>query len=64
MAGLKVSFYGSSLVSAYWNGAATYYWTGAEFSSHTITPTNAYLLTDPAVWRYSTDITAAAFETR
>ena len=25
MAGLKVSFYGSSLVSAYWNGAATYY---------------------------------------
>ena len=25
MAGLKISFYGSSLVSAYWNGAATYY---------------------------------------
>jgi spore maturation protein CgeB len=23
--GLKISFYGSSLVSAYWNGAATYY---------------------------------------
>jgi len=25
MAGLSISFYGSSLVSAYWNGAATYY---------------------------------------
>ena len=25
MAGLDISFYGSSLVSAYWNGAATYY---------------------------------------
>src|SRR3954468_10589703 len=25
MAGLTISFYGSSLVSAYWNGAATYY---------------------------------------
>jgi len=25
MAGLNISFYGSSLVSAYWNGAATYY---------------------------------------
>jgi spore maturation protein CgeB len=25
MPGLNISFYGSSLVSAYWNGAATYY---------------------------------------
>ena len=25
MAGLKIAFFGSSLVSAYWNGAATYY---------------------------------------
>jgi spore maturation protein CgeB len=25
MAGLNIAFYGSSLVSAYWNGAATYY---------------------------------------
>lgn len=24
-AGLKIAFFGSSLVSAYWNGAATYY---------------------------------------
>ncbi|MEA2576351.1 MAG: hypothetical protein QOH93_3649, partial [Chloroflexia bacterium] len=23
--GLKIAFFGSSLVSAYWNGAATYY---------------------------------------
>ena len=22
---MKIAFYGSSLVSAYWNGAATYY---------------------------------------
>ncbi len=25
MAGLTIAFFGSSLVSAYWNGAATYY---------------------------------------
>src|SRR3954465_1009230 len=25
MSGLKIAFFGSSLVSAYWNGAATYY---------------------------------------
>lgn len=25
MNGLTISFYGSSLLSAYWNGAATYY---------------------------------------
>src|SRR4051794_47299 len=25
MAGLNIAFFGSSLVSAYWNGAATYY---------------------------------------
>src|SRR5947207_11084481 len=24
-AGMKISFFGSSLISAYWNGAATYY---------------------------------------
>ena len=25
MTGLRIAFFGSSLVSAYWNGAATYY---------------------------------------